>query len=79
MEAGRMCEEIDCCEWGDYNNEETYCLSCDITFIPKDEHDKDTQKIYDWYYFGKDDIDEGDICFKCVKKLFISHKKATSV
>lgn len=74
MEAGRMCEEKQCCEWGDYNNEPTYCVHCDKTFIPNEEHDEDTEGIYNWYYFGDDDVDEGDICFACVKILFVSQK-----
>ena len=67
MEAGRLCEEEECCEWGDLNNVITFCYVCDKNFIPNDEHDKDISNSFLYYYGSEKDV--GDICYKCLKEL----------
>lgn len=67
--AGRLCEEKDCCEWGDLNWCEAICVKCDIEFIPAREHEKDNNNDNRYQnYYGSND-DEGDICYKCLCKL----------
>lgn len=66
MEAGRLCEERECCEYGDLNWEITQCINCNCDFLPVKHHDRDRDHLYYDYY---DNYDEGDICFDCVAPL----------
>ena len=66
-EAGRLCEEEDCCEFGDINNQESECCKCDKTMIPSEEHDKDDSELFLKYYGSEED--DGDICYECLCKI----------
>jgi|TARA_R110000772_G_C13104053_1_gene420018 hypothetical protein len=71
MDAGRMCEEADCCAWGDANWMESECWKCDKTIIPAREHDKDNCRDNRYYNYYSSEEDIGDICFKCLCNLKI--------
>lgn len=72
MDAGRMCEETGCCDYGDANNMETECCMCSKLIIPREEHDKSFEEQSELYnnYYGSD-LDDGDICYECLKKIMI--------
>ena len=71
MEPGRMCEELDCCEWGDANNMESECWKCHKTIIMRYEHDKDNRFDNRYYNYYSSEDDEGDICYDCLCTLEI--------
>ena len=66
LDAGRWCEELDCCEWGDLNNKLTDCTFCPNKFIPYKNHELDFD-LYKRYYENDDD---GDICIHCLKEYY---------
>jgi hypothetical protein len=66
-EAGRLCEEEDCCEYGDTNNIETECCKCSREMIPSEEHNKDYSELFQKYYGSEED--DGDICYECLCKI----------
>jgi hypothetical protein len=70
MDAGRLCEEKDCCDWGDINNLNTECFTCSKSIVPKEEHDKSFQEETEYYneYYGTE-LDDGDICYNCLTKI----------
>ena len=73
MEAGRLCEEPECCEWGEANWLESECGMCEIIMIPAVEHEKDEDSLYENYYGSPDD--DGDICYVCLTNLTNSKLK----
>ena len=70
MDAGRLCPETGCCEYGDLNNEETECCECKKIIIPVEEHEFDKKEYYQNYYGSE--LDDGDICYECLEKIFES-------
>lgn len=66
-EPGRLCEEEDCCDYGDANNQLSECCVCSRQMIPSEEHDKDESELFTKYYGSEED--DGDICYECLCKI----------
>jgi DNA modification methylase len=66
LDAGRWCEEDECCEYGDLNRTLTDCSFCPNKFFPFENHQIDFD-LYNRYYTEDDD---GDICYHCLRDYY---------
>jgi DNA modification methylase len=66
LDAGRWCEEDECCEYGDLNRTLTDCSFCPNKFFPFENHQIDFN-LYNRYYTEDDD---GDICYHCLRDYY---------